>query len=129
MSYKIALVSSDRVNIDLHFGEITSVLVYSVNEDNGTFSFEEERKISLPVISKREGDESGCSCGQGFVNHVTAVIKDCQYFLVAKIGNRPHRLLQENKVNCIEAPFEIEEAVTKLNGYFVSHKKRESHVF
>lgn len=127
MSYKIAVGTSDQKNVNLHFGEIESVSVFEVNECDGSYSFLESRKIIREP--EKEACESGCSCGSNFAVKVGQTVSDCTYFLVAKIGPKPHRLLQENRVNCIEAPFEIEEAVSKLNGYFVSHKKRESHVF
>ncbi|MBQ1628493.1 MAG: hypothetical protein II098_04960 [Treponema sp.] len=127
MSYKIALGSSDGKNINLHFGEIESVSIYEVSESDGSYSFLENRRIKREP--EKETCESGCSCGNGFVRKVGEAVSDCTYFLVAKIGNKASRLLQENNVNCIEAPFEIEEAVSKLNGYFISHKKRELHIF
>lgn len=129
MSYKIAIASSDGINIDQHFGEISSLLVFDVNENDGSFSLDCKRDVPFPKDEGAECEESGCSCGKGFTDRITQTVKDCQYFLVAKIGNRPHRFLQENNVNCIEAPFPIEDAVKKLNGYFVKHKSRELHVF
>ena len=127
MAYKIAIGTSDGKSVNLHFGEIESVSVYEVNESDGSYSFLEERKITR--APEKEECESGCSCGSNFAVKVSQTISDCTYFLVAKIGPKPHRLLQENKVNCLEAPFEIEEAVSKLNDYYISHKKRESHIF
>ncbi|MBQ8679711.1 MAG: hypothetical protein IJ530_08095 [Treponema sp.] len=127
MAYKIAIGTSDKKSVNLHFGEIESVSVYEVNESDGSYSFLEERKISRDP--EKEECESGCSCGSNFVVKVGEVVSDCTYFIVAKIGPKPHRLLQENKVNCLEAPFEIEEAVSKLNDYYISHKKRKSHIF
>ena len=127
MAYKIAIGTSDKKNVNLHFGEIESVSVYEVNESDGSYSFLEERKITRDP--EKEKCESGCSCGSNFAVKVGQTIGDCTYFLVSKIGPKPHRLLQENKVNCLEAPFEREEAVSKLNDYYISHKKRESHIF
>lgn len=127
MAYKIAIGTSDKKNVNLHFGEIESLSVYEVNEDDGSYSFLEERKIIREP--EKEACESGCSCGSNFAVKVGQAVSDCTYFLVAKIGPKPHRLLQENKVNCLEAPFEIAEAVSKLNDYYISHKKRESHIF
>ena len=127
MAYKIAIGTSEKKNVNLHFGEIESVSVYEVNESDGSYSFLEERKITRDP--EKEKCESGCSCGSNFAVKVGQTIGDCTYFLVSKIGPKPHRLLQENKVNCLEAPFEIEEAVSKLNDYYISHKKRESHIF
>ena len=127
MSYKIAVGTSDQKNVNLHFGEIESVSVFEVNEGDGSYSFLESRKIIRDV--EIEACESGCSCGIGFAEKIGKTVSDCTYFLVAKIGPKPHRLLQENNVNCIEAPFPIDAAIGKLNRYFVLHKNRESHVF
>ena len=127
MAYRIAAAASDGKNIDLHFGEIESLSVYEVNETDGSFSFIENRNILREP--EKEACESGCSCGSDFAVKVGQAVSDCTYFLVAKIGPKPHRMLQENNVNCIEAPFSLDEAMTKLNQYFVRHKKRESHVF
>lgn len=127
MSYKIAVGTSDGERIDLHFGEIESVSVYEVDERTGGCTFLESREIVREPGS--EAGESGCSCGRGFAEGVAAAVGDCAYFLVAKIGNRPHRMLQEGGVNCIEAPFAIAAAAERLNGYFSSHRKRELHVF
>ena len=129
MSYKIALASSDGQTIDLHFGEITKVSVYEVKEEDGSFSFIEDRKIEYTPDPDAQSCEGGCSCGKGFSEKVAQSVKDCTYFLVAKIGNRPSRMLQENNVNCIEAPYSISQAIEKLNRYYVLHKKREEHVF
>ena len=127
MAYKIAIGTSDKKSVNLHFGEIESVSVYEVNEDDGRYSFLEERKIAR--APEKDACESGCSCGSGFAEKIGKTVSDCTYFLVAKIGPKPHRLLQENNVNCIEAPFPIDAAIGKLNRYFVLHKNRESHVF
>ena len=129
MSYKIAATSSDGKTIDLHFGEVKSVRIYSVNEKNGSFIFDEERKILFSDKIEKEKEETGCSCGRYFVEQISSVVNDCKYLLVAKIGNRPYRFLQENNVNCIEAPFPIEEAIDRVNTYYVAHRERESHIF
>lgn len=127
MTYKIAIGTSDGKNVDLHFGELDSISIFEVNESDGTYSFSESRKVEREP--KKEAAETGCSCGSDFSEKVGKLVNDCTYLLVAKIGNKPYRLLQENNVNCIEAPFEIEEAVSKLNDYYILHKHRESHIF
>ncbi len=127
MAYKIAIGTSDQKSVDIHFGKIETISVYEVNETDGSYSFLESRKIIREL--EKDENESGCSCGSRFVKNVSENVSDCTYLLVAKIGNKPYRLLQENNVNCVEAPFEIEEAVSKLNDYFITHKNRELHVF
>lgn len=128
MTYKIAISTSDGRNIDLHFGQLQALAIYQVDEENGSFSFLETRQIDRTSLEKEE-ENTGCSCGKAFVSAVVNSVKDCTYFLVAKIGNRPYRMLQENNVNCIEAPFEIKEAICKVNAYYIMHKQRELHVF
>ena len=124
MTYKIAIGTSDGKNIDLHFGQLNSISIFEVNESDGTYSFLESRKIER--YQKKEAAETGCSCG---TEKIGKLINDCTYLLVAKIGNKPYRILQENNVNCIEAPFEMNEAVSKLNDYYILHKHREVHIF
>lgn len=129
MLYKIAIGTSDGEHIDLHFGEIKTIFIYEVDEDTGNFSLAEKRVIEFPKDQEFQPKESGCACGKFLTEKISAVISDCTYFLVAKIGNRPHRILQENNINCIEAPDSIKESIEKLNRYFTSHKKREVHIF
>ena len=129
MFYKIAAASSDGKEIDLHFGQLQSLRIYSVNDKDGSFSFDEERTVNrIPEFSK-EKIKTGCSCDDSFVRQVASSVTDCVYLLVAKIGNRPFRLLQINNVNCVEAPFPIDEAISKLNSYYLAHRKRENHIF
>ena len=132
MKYKIGVGTSDGINIDLHFGKLDSVYIFEVNEENGNSSFIEKRPVNLSSIASSGNSAvvtTGCSCGNGFVTAIAELVKDCTYFLVAKIGNRPYHLLQEYNINCIEAPFSIEESIKKVNSYFVLHKNRELHVF
>ncbi|MCR5063060.1 MAG: hypothetical protein K6A89_07210 [Treponema sp.] len=129
MNYKIAIATSDKENIDLHFRKVKALAIFEVNEDDGTFKLLENRQIDFSSIQKVEKSESGCCCDSSFVTALVQIVKDCTYFLVAKIGNRPYRLLQENNINCIEAPYAISEAINKVNAYYVLHKKREVHVF
>lgn len=129
MTYKIAIATSDNENIDLHFGKIKALAIFEVNEEDGTFKFLENRQIDFSSIPNVEKTESGCCCDSGFVTALVQIVKDCTYFLVAKIGNRPFRLLQENNINCIETPYAITEAISKVNAYYVLHKKREVFVY
>ena len=129
MTYKIAIATSNNENIDLHFGKIKALAIFEVKEEDGTFKLLENRQIDFSSIPKVEKAESGCCCDSGFVTALVQIVKDCTYFLVAKIGNRPFRLLQENNINCIEAPYAITEAISKVNAYYVLHKKREVFVY
>ncbi len=129
MPYKIALASSDSKTIDLHFSQLKSLAVYSVDEGDESFSFIEERRIEFSPAPSETPTEGGCRCAQGFAEKVAEICADCQYLLVAKIGNKMHRALQERGVNCIESPYPIPFAIPKLNAYYVRHKKRESHAF
>lgn len=129
MVYKIAAASSNGKEIDLHFGQLQSVRIYSVNDKDGSFSFDEERTVNRVPEIVDEKAETGCSCDDIFVRQVASSVTDCVYLLVAKIGNRPYRLLQVNNVNCVEAPFPLDEAISKLNTYYVAHRDRENHIF
>lgn len=85
MVYKIAAASSNGKEIDLHFGQLQSVRIYSVNDKDGSFSFDEERTVNrVPEIADEKA-ETGCSCDDSFVRQVASSVTDCVYLLVAKI--------------------------------------------
>ena len=124
MSYKIALTSSDDKNIDWHFGEAKYFLVVQVDESTGNYQVLEKRTFG----QYSESISNHCHDGE-FLKNLSELIDDCVYLLTAKIGNHPHRVLQDRNVTCIEAPFLIAEAIPKINDYYLSHKERENHAF
>ena len=51
MTYKIAIATSDKENIDLHFGKVKTLAIFEVNEDDGRFKLLENRNIDFSSIA------------------------------------------------------------------------------
>ena len=56
MSIKVAVASSDGKNIDLHFGQAKSFLIYEFKD--GKFDFSEKREVPLPEEGSVAGESS-----------------------------------------------------------------------
>jgi predicted Fe-Mo cluster-binding NifX family protein len=130
MPYKIALTSSDGKTVDTHFGQAQTFRILEVNDITGAWEFEEFRTLppeSCEVISgcARAG---GGDCGAGAavsgcghqdlrMRHVAGLLSDCRYVLTARIGKKPHILLQRAGITALESPADIRFAVSKLHAY------------
>ncbi len=91
MPYKIAVATSDGVNIDRTFGSAECFTIYEVNDDHFTFAekraFPEWQEIS-PETCKNDC-HSGCGngCGNGGQHSGKVdLISDCRCVVCTKIG-------------------------------------------
>ena len=129
MSYKIALASSDGVNVDEHFGAASSFLIYEVS-DEGAFSLLERRTYD-------GGDEAassgGCNpapgscggqgkgCGQGAaVSAKVRLVEDCRSVVAAKIGFNVTKQLEKKAISGFDVDCTVQEALEKITKYFHS---------
>ena len=76
MSYKVAIASTDGINVDAHFGGASSFLIYEVNADGSYENIEErivpgsnkdinsDSIISLKEIGNGCGSSSDCTSSQ-----------------------------------------------------------------
>jgi predicted Fe-Mo cluster-binding NifX family protein len=133
MSYKIALTSSNGLDIDLHFGHTRLFTILQVEEDSGAWEFLEQRILRSEVSQARPDAApscGGCGSGQGHQDgHIQSVIKilaGCTYMLTVKIGPRPQAVLKQAGITALESPQDISRAVQQLNVYHqrVSRKER-----
>jgi predicted Fe-Mo cluster-binding NifX family protein len=136
MPYKIALTSSDGKNIDLHFGHAENFLIAEVDEQQGSWKILESRALPHEADNCSAAN-ANCSASTGCTGHghqdgrllsVISAISDCTYILTAKIGPKPHSVLQKAGITALEAPLDIAEALPKLNTYHLKYfKGREQH--
>jgi len=122
MSYKIAVATSDGVNVDLHFGVAESLKIYAV--EGLEYHLVEERQTE---VCKQEGDQ-GCSggCGNGGGNGCAGgeksesvnLISDCRAVVAAKIGRNVLRQLELKAISCFDVAMPINDALTKIIGYY-----------
>lgn len=120
MAYKIAVATSDGINIDTHFGRADSFSIFSVNDDG---SFEElENRAAVKACS------GGCSDapkkGEGsYQSEDSALLaaaenlRDVEYVLAARIGPGAVRALAVKNITAFDIVMPIDEAVSKINVY------------
>jgi predicted Fe-Mo cluster-binding NifX family protein len=134
MPYKIALTSSDGRTIDTHFGQAQTFRILEVDDNTGDWEFEEFRTLppeSCEAVSGC-GQAGGGACGAGAVvpgcghqdlrmRNVAGLLADCRYVLTARIGKKPHMLLQRAGITALEAPADIRFAVLKLHAYHLKY--------
>lgn len=129
MAYKIAVASSDGVNVDLHFGAAESFLIFAVS-DNGTFELEEKREYKeVPEVqtadcAEKAGCKSGCGnrngngCGGGSAK--VEVIGDVRAVVAAKIGFNVTKALEKKAIANFDVECPVQEALEKITKYFYS---------
>ena len=119
MSYKIAVASTDGVNIDKHFGAANSFLIININ-DEGTYEKVEERFIE--DNNKSLGSCcSGSSCGghnDSNIQKKIDTISDCKAILCSKCGNGSERQLGENNITTFQINLTIEKALKSVINYY-----------
>ena len=135
MAYKIAVASSDGVNVDVHFGAAESFLIFAVSDD-GSFKLEEkpdyiEEKLETDDsnISCREKAEckSGCGngngCGAGGGSAKVSLIDDVRAVVAAKIGFNVVKQLERKAIASFDVETTVQEALEKITKYFYSVDK------
>ena len=138
MSIKVAIASSDKTNIDLHFGQASQFEIYELHGDH--FEFLETRKAPKIEPSSEDlsadapatgcgggfggGCGSGCGggCGSGAGGPVSPVVEsllDCRSIVAAQIGQNVRRQFERNAVSVFDIELPIEEALQKLAAYYL----------
>jgi predicted Fe-Mo cluster-binding NifX family protein len=125
MGILVAVTSSDSEYIDLHFGGAKSFMIFEVDTESGENRYIETRIADSSYREQTEREvSSGSLCyghGAGFAQ-ITDMLADCAYLLTKKIGLKPYKIFQDAGINCMEAPYLIEDALDKLNRYLRNHK-------
>jgi predicted Fe-Mo cluster-binding NifX family protein len=127
MPYNIAVTSSGGNRVDLHFGHAGAFYILQIDEASGAWKILEKRELPVPS-SCAAGEGCGTGCGENRhenmisrIKTVTELLRGCTYLLTAKIGPKPSDLLKHSGITALEAPFEIEEAIPKLNKYHLKY--------
>ncbi|MDD5930496.1 MAG: NifB/NifX family molybdenum-iron cluster-binding protein [Spirochaetales bacterium] len=145
MSIKVAIASSDGLNIDLHFGQAKSFLIYELKESK--FVLTEKRELpvsgnestSPEAASPQEfgggcggagfgcGSGGGCGgsgggCGGGASGPLAPAVElllDCRSVVAAQIGQNMRRQFERNAISVFDIELPIEEALEKLAAYYL----------
>ena len=138
MSYKIAVASSDGVNIDETFGSAKEYIIYEV--EDSTYRKLENRAAAVneaESISDAEGDKcspsGSCGNGGGFsggngggcggaveVSAKVELISDCRCIVCKKIGFHAQKQLERKAISSFDVSCSVKEALSKISNYFSS---------
>lgn len=133
MSYKIAIASSDGIDVDESFGAAQKFIIYQVNHQD--YQKIEERKWEGGEISEEnkgaevnqcqsEGCASGAcgasrGCGHGNqLSGKVRLIEDCRCIVCKKIGFPIQKQLERKAISAFDVSCSVEEALKKLALYF-----------
>ena len=138
MSYKIAVATSDGVNVDLHFG---STEVFQIHQADGEqFEFLESRRVIDSANAQKtgcncgEGGGNGCgngggnSCGGGEKSEAVELLSDCRAIVCAKIGRNILKQLELRAISTFDVSIPVNEALEKIvNYYYKVDTRRFNH--
>lgn len=128
MGYRIAVATSDGVNVDLHFGAANAFAIYDV--EGLDFKKTEARVVpdseGNPSQGCSSGSGSGCDSGCGDRNRCHGVEKspavemlsDCRCIVCTKVGRSIIRQFEQRAISTFDITMPINEALPKIVGYY-----------
>lgn len=135
MAYKIAIGTSDGVNVDLKFGQVTEFTIYTV--EGTSYEVLETRTVPTEEVVTCGGSSSGCSnggCSGGgngcngssdVVNKV-ALISDCRAVVCSKIGFQAQKQFEKKAISVFDIECSVKDALDKISFYYNKLDNRQS---
>lgn len=115
MSYRIALASSDGLQIDRHFGHSDGFVIVEVQAEGGFY--------------ERERRQAQSPCQHGFhderaMQAAVKALQDCRYVVAEAIGPGAQKALEQQDILPLEiAGATVAEAVHKIHIYEVNKQR------
>lgn len=119
--YRIAIASSDGINVDTHFGHAFSFIIADVNEETGDVTEIEERDVS-PAC---EGHSCGGHQGRN-ISRIAEILSDVRYVLIARIGPPAAAELASKGIDTFEGTGTIEQKIKDLIGFRILNREMEA---
>ena len=129
MSYKIAVATSDGINVDLHFGSTEVFFIYQAEGEK--FDFLESRRVIDTANAQKtscncgEGGGNGCgngggnnACGGGEKSETVELLSDCRAVVCAKIGRNVLKQLELRAISTFDVSIPVKEALEKIVTYY-----------
>lgn len=131
MTYKIAVVSTDGINVDGHFGKTDFFRIVHV-EDDGSYSINEIRRALEADISGASGNScctgskafaggcggGGCGPSDSRIAAKIQTISDCRCVLFARCGVSTQKQLQRKEITTFQIEMPLLEALAKIIKYY-----------
>ncbi|ABR53972.1 Dinitrogenase iron-molybdenum cofactor biosynthesis protein [Methanococcus vannielii SB] len=96
---KIAVSSTDGVNINMHFGSSTHFLIFEINDKIAEF------------LELRENPTKHINEHKDRWNGALELLKDCQIIFCSKIGDIPKSILEKNGIKVVISKNTLKEAL------------------
>ena len=116
--FRIAIASSDGVNVDTHFGHAFFFIIADVNEINGEVTEIEDRDVS-PAC---EGHSCGGHQGRNIAK-IADILSDTDYVLIARIGPPAAAELEQKGIDIFEGAGPIEQRIRELIGFRILNRE------
>lgn len=138
MSYKIAVASSDGIQVNESFGAAQRFLIYEI--ENGSYYLLEKRESPIEnqktvekesvVPQEKPEEKTGCGCGHGgscvgIESEKVRKISDCRCLVCTKIGFQAQKQLERKAVTAFDVSCSVAEALDKIIYYFNQMDKHE----
>ena len=118
--YRIAIASSDGINVDTHFGHAFSFIIADVNERTGEVTEVGERDVSPACEGHSCGGHQGRNMGK-----IADTLKDVRYVLTARIGPPAAAELGRYGIDVFEGVGSIEQRIRELIGFRILNSEME----
>lgn len=136
MSYKIAVGSSDGINVDLKFGEVNKFIIYEAEDEKSRVSEYRNADIHKTIIdtnayvtssgecnvkacnsSACHGNGNGCNGASDIMDKVE-LISDCRCVVCKKIGFQAQKQLERKAISVFDIEGKIDEILQKIIAYY-----------
>ena len=104
MDVKIAVASSDGINVDQHFGKASGFRIYRLQD--GGYEFLETRRNDVPCSGQSHNDSA--------LEQAAARLSDCRGVVVSQIGSGAIDALICHRIMAFTLPGTVEEAFETL---------------
>ena len=137
MSYKIAVATSDGLNVDLHFGSAPSFEIYEVEG----LDFQKVEKRDAPDLPEQKqfsnnagcgtgcetGSNDGCNsgCGSSERSESVEMLSDCRSVVCKKIGRNILKQFERKAISVFDVELPIKEALSKIVSYYSKLDERK----
>ena len=133
MSYKIAVATSDYINVDETFGQAKRFIIYEADGKN--FKKLEERDVEDDFVVECKISETGCGTGggcgsstgcsagggcggNGEVSFKISSLFDCRAVVCKKIGVSAQKQFEKKAISYFDISCTVEEALDKITFYY-----------
>lgn len=137
-NYRVAVASSDGINVDSHFGHTDHFLIFEIDEKTGEFNQLDDKNVNAAcgggecggVANKAIVEAKNCSgCTSDFPTDPMDVVTNAlseigvNYVLCARIGPHAIQSLARKNISAYDIVLPIEEAIRKINIFRLKIKK------